>query len=452
MKHLNKLFLLTVLLSCLAAKAQRIDYYLNHLPGLFILDATKAKVIQGDNIAVAYQAINTRSDTDNYMCLMTSTGKILSNHKLFSNSLGHVKDFDVFNAGYVMLVEKSERPFYKLNSAWFDWSFNFIDSVNLCQFNPTYGHSPIVTFKQSCLAILSHTKDLGFSVKIGKFNHDIHSINWVHQDTFKLNSHGFNFKWITGASQPTLLANYGDTNHVFLFDDTLNLQKDSIIIERIGFDIAYLNEKQMLYLPFITMHDTLYDGAIISNKRDTFFRFKSEGFKLRNNDFKIHSSGYQLFTLRSFTNWVNDSVWVDSISVVAFDSAFNLLYDAHIVGMDYKSIDATNDLMVLMGGAFAWNEKVAIYVFRKSGMIKGIRESNIKNEIIVYPNPVSNILNFSEIDFQAQVQLFNTQGQLVLNTSQTQNIDVSQLPGGLYFYKITNTQNQAVAQGKIIKQ
>jgi hypothetical protein len=435
----------------MAAQAQRIDYSLNHLPGLLILNATKARFVQGDNIAVAYQAINTQSDTDNYICLMTSTGKILSNHKLFSNSLGQVKDFDVFNAGYMMLVEKSERSFYKLNSAWFDSTFNLIDSLNICQFNPTYVHKPLVTFKQSCLAILSHTEDAGFSVAIGKFNHQIHRINWMHQDTFKLFSHGFNFKWITGASQPTLLAKYGDTTRVFLFDFTLSLLKDSIIDEKNGFDLAYLNDRTILYLPFVKLQDTLYDGVIKSNKRDTFFKFKSDGFKLRNNDFQIYSSGSHLFTLRSFTYFVNDSVWVDSIGVLAFDSTTSLLFEANIPSMDYKSIDATNDLMVLMGRANDWDESVAIYTFRKSGMITGIMKIMNTKEIIVYPNPVTKTLNFSDVGFQAQLKLFNTKSQVVLSTTQTQNIDVSHLPSGLYFYKITNVQQQVVAQGKIIK-
>ena len=63
----------------------------------------------------------------------------------------------------------------------------------------------------------------------------------------------------------------------------------------------------------------------------------------------------------------------------------------------------------------------------------GTQELQTENMFNVYPNPATHYISFSQVINNGSVQLFNTQGQVVLSATQAQNIDVSHYPKGLYF-------------------
>ena len=84
----------------------------------------------------------------------------------------------------------------------------------------------------------------------------------------------------------------------------------------------------------------------------------------------------------------------------------------------------------------------------------GIDENSL--EVIVYPNPVSDILNvqLSNIDANTTIQLINMNGQvvtapIVLLTS-TATVDMSGIESGVYFLKVTS--NGATAEVRLVKQ
>jgi len=74
-----------------------------------------------------------------------------------------------------------------------------------------------------------------------------------------------------------------------------------------------------------------------------------------------------------------------------------------------------------------------------------------KTNTTLYPNPTNNILNLKSANQLIKVELFNSFGKLVLTTSSTKNIDISNLPAGMYFCKVTN-ENQNIELLKMIKQ
>jgi hypothetical protein len=84
-----------------------------------------------------------------------------------------------------------------------------------------------------------------------------------------------------------------------------------------------------------------------------------------------------------------------------------------------------------------------------------IVENNYENnKISIYPNPANEILNISlanQINSKQQVLIFNAIGQLYkkLELKQSQAINISDLPNGLYFIKISNYSNTTQ---KFIKQ
>ncbi|WP_347840744.1 Ig-like domain-containing protein [uncultured Draconibacterium sp.] len=74
-----------------------------------------------------------------------------------------------------------------------------------------------------------------------------------------------------------------------------------------------------------------------------------------------------------------------------------------------------------------------------------------KNEIKVFPNPAIDKLYFSGNTDDFHFQLFSSTGMLLkdIRTNQSQSVDVSDLSGGLYVFKIV--QNNRISSGKIIK-
>ena len=88
--------------------------------------------------------------------------------------------------------------------------------------------------------------------------------------------------------------------------------------------------------------------------------------------------------------------------------------------------------------------------------VTGLNEANKNStEILVYPNPSSNNLNFTfNTNQEYSISLFDLTGKEIKNVAAIQNktsIDVSSLNSGLYFYKI-NSKNTTVKSGKFIKE
>lgn len=64
------------------------------------------------------------------------------------------------------------------------------------------------------------------------------------------------------------------------------------------------------------------------------------------------------------------------------------------------------------------------------------REAFDKNSFIIYPNPVSSVLNIKAEQNIDAVLVYNLQGQLVLESKNTDKIDVESLAAGQYLIKI----------------
>lgn len=71
----------------------------------------------------------------------------------------------------------------------------------------------------------------------------------------------------------------------------------------------------------------------------------------------------------------------------------------------------------------------------------GVNEIEEEESINIYPNPASDYITinidkmFGEVN---RVELYNSFGQIILLQKQLNNIDISELPDGFYFIKVTN--------------
>lgn len=74
----------------------------------------------------------------------------------------------------------------------------------------------------------------------------------------------------------------------------------------------------------------------------------------------------------------------------------------------------------------------------------------IKNDIRIYPNPVSLKLFISKSNTSTLIRIFNLHGKLVYENYYTDVIDVSEWHNGLYFVEINN--NNIISTAKILVQ
>lgn len=71
-------------------------------------------------------------------------------------------------------------------------------------------------------------------------------------------------------------------------------------------------------------------------------------------------------------------------------------------------------------------------------------------KISVYPNPVTDVINFKNPDQISSVKIYDSAGKLVVNQKPVGKLDVSELLKGVYFIEIENA-NGAKTYEKIIK-
>jgi hypothetical protein len=91
---------------------------------------------------------------------------------------------------------------------------------------------------------------------------------------------------------------------------------------------------------------------------------------------------------------------------------------------------------------------VASYL--KTGTVSIKDNPTVESAVRIYPNPVSNLLNVetNNLSLAPEVNIYSTQGILLLHTKGNQ-IDVSSLPRGIYFVRISD--RNGCSFGKFIK-
>jgi len=80
--------------------------------------------------------------------------------------------------------------------------------------------------------------------------------------------------------------------------------------------------------------------------------------------------------------------------------------------------------------------------------INNVGITNYKDNIMVYPNPATNLINISG-NKVSEVRMYNNIGQLILNEYNTNEINVSQLTNGIYILSIETSIGNTI-QKKII--
>ena len=92
-----------------------------------------------------------------------------------------------------------------------------------------------------------------------------------------------------------------------------------------------------------------------------------------------------------------------------------------------------------------------IYNFLNSN-ITSISETTFDNSISIYSNPTTNILNINTTLQNFQASVFGITGQLILDKKNSYTIDVSELPTGLYVFKLQGLNSNKTITKKFIRE
>lgn len=100
-----------------------------------------------------------------------------------------------------------------------------------------------------------------------------------------------------------------------------------------------------------------------------------------------------------------------------------------------------------------YNEGLTDFFIANSGIFTHISKSELKSSIILYPNPVSNKLNFKLTDFNIKtIQIFDITAKLIYENYHYANesIDTKNFENGLYFLKF-NDGNESIVRKFIVQ-
>lgn len=78
-----------------------------------------------------------------------------------------------------------------------------------------------------------------------------------------------------------------------------------------------------------------------------------------------------------------------------------------------------------------------------------VESNNVTELVSIYPNPTNNVINFS---VQGNVQLTSLSGQIIINKTNINTLDISELPQGIYFVTLINEKGQFLQHSKIVKE
>lgn len=131
------------------------------------------------------------------------------------------------------------------------------------------------------------------------------------------------------------------------------------------------------------------------------------------------------------------------VAIFRFDDAISV----KVNGVEQESGVIANDfsspvdyVVTTPTNTHTWTVKVTV---EKNGegeeeeTITGIKDGGSGHQLMVYPNPVQNILNIDSSSKILEYKIFDNCGILILRGEMSNTIDVKDLPKGMYFIKIT---------------
>lgn len=175
------------------------------------------------------------------------------------------------------------------------------------------------------------------------------------------------------------------------------------------------------------------------------------------------TSALEIFVSTDYTNNVETANWTNVTSnvgqIATSDQNAQTYIESVLDISDYISSTFTLAFKYSSSTSAysATNRNGTFYISDVKYFVSSVALSNerfvVNNRIKVYPNPVSNTLYIQVANNAMKinnVSLFNVMGKQVYSTKETNTIDVSRMPKGIYFLKIKEATNGLAITKKVV--
>ncbi len=188
-------------------------------------------------------------------------------------------------------------------------------------------------------------------------------------------------------------------------------------------------------------------GSYSSNNEGTTWASWTKPYVMGLGVLEIHRYGSNLYMeARHFSGGLRDSVYISSNEGVSWT---NITDNLSATDLNASGITEFGGFVFIAYNLISPN----LGIYRRASTV-GIEENVISNDIIIYPNPFTNkivLSNFSNLIIK-QVFIYDNLGKLIISANGgTNEINMDNLNTGLYFIKITLSDNSTVTR-KLIKE
>jgi hypothetical protein len=225
----------------------------------------------------------------------------------------------------------------------------------------------------------------------------------------------------------------------------------------IQFEIVHCNISGNIPMEFSSLinleHLYLENNLLSGTIPNVFNSMNLKSLSLSNNNF----SGDLILTNTNSTFYY---IGIDNNQFGSFD--FRNGHNTNIPNSGYFKIQDNSNLTCAFVdnatySATNWTNIDATATFLETQVecdaLLSISDENFESSLVLYPNPTSGILNIenNENITIKKIIILNTLGQKIINNQIENNIDISNLPNGIYYISIESI-NGNKASYKIIKE
>jgi hypothetical protein len=169
-----------------------------------------------------------------------------------------------------------------------------------------------------------------------------------------------------------------------------------------------------------------------------------------------------------------DALWHNVTVVSTFSGSTSLFIDGQFVGSSSTSF-TTGDFNItganlvagftnVLGTDYYYKgdlDDIRIYsralstleidsLFKESNPVSvGIKEGAPASAVSFYPNPTRGHITLSD---NCSISIMDITGKLVIEAQNTNNIDLTAQPTGIYFITLTNAKGELIQRSKLIKE
>lgn len=199
-------------------------------------------------------------------------------------------------------------------------------------------------------------------------------------------------------------------------------------------------------LKHTTTNDVKYIG--LKSNNELFFTDEFEGMYTTDTSFTaptlrtgarilngVNANGFMLFVrgLYSCATSMDFGTNTNGYSSGEYSTIFN--------GIPYPVVDPSgndDNLDAYNGKIYQTSSTGLVYVYQAGA---ASLNENTLNTFEIYPNPSSTFINISSEQSISKVEILNTQGMVVMNSSNATNINIQSLITGVYFVRVTIADN-----------